>query len=318
MSGLKRVLITGGAGFIGSHLAKRLIAQDVAVVVVDDLSSGSLDNLPQAAQFHKGSICDFNLVAKAMQGCDGIVHLAATVSVPECVANWTAGHQVNIGGTINVFEAARKQGGIPVVYASSAAIYGDQGEAICHEQMLPAPLSPYGADKLACEHHARAFWNIHQQPSAGLRFFNVFGRGQSIRSPYAGVIARFCANAEGMVPHMIFGDGQQTRDFIHVSHVVETICRALDVLSRQPDAIVSNVCTNSSTSLLDLVAVLGQFIPNSDRGVAFRPARSGDIRYSRGDDRHMQSLFGTIQGKSLAEGLAEIIDAGRVLSDADS
>lgn len=302
-----RILITGGAGFIGSHLARRLADGGAEVIVLDDLSSGSRDNLLPEATFHHGSICDADLVATAAQGCTGIVHLAATVSVPECVADWTGGHRVNIGGTINVFQAARAQGNIPVVYASSAAIYGDQQGALCSEDLLPAPLSPYGADKLACEHHARAFWTIHGQPSAGLRFFNVFGPGQSIRSPYAGVVARFCANAQTGQPHTVHGDGGQTRDFVHVSDVVEIICRALGHLGTSPGAVVSNVCTNRATSLLDLIRTLDLIVPGSATGLRFLEARAGDIRLSRGDDRHMRALFGDLSSTTLQDGLSGIV-----------
>lgn len=302
-----RILVTGGAGFIGSHLARRLVSSGVQLVILDDLSSGSRENLHQKAVFHHGSVVDADLVRKAARGCTGIVHLAATVSVPECVADWIGGHRVNIGGTINVFEAAHDEGDIPVVYASSAAVYGDQSGAVCHEGLLPAPLSPYGADKLACEHHARAFWTIHRQPSAGLRFFNVFGPGQSIRSPYAGVVARFCANAESGQAHTIYGDGLQTRDFVHVVDVVEIISRALSRLAVMPDAIVSNVCTNRTTSLLDLIEILDCIFPGSASNARFLNARAGDIRLSRGDDRLMRKLFGSIQAISLRQGLTDIV-----------
>ena len=304
----KQVLITGGAGFIGSHLARRLAALGSDVVILDDLSSGSRDNLLPGAVFHEGSVCDADLVARAAQGCTGIVHLAATVSVPECVADWTGGHRVNIGGTINVLQAARQLGNVPVVYASSAAIYGDQSGAVCTETLLPQPLSPYGADKLACEHHARAFWTIHKLPSAGLRFFNVFGPGQSIRSPYAGVVARFCANAQTGQAHTVYGDGGQTRDFIHVSDVVEVITRALDRLSEAPDALVSNVCTNRATSLLDLIETLDEILPGSAEGTSFLEPRAGDIRLSQGDDRLMRSLFGDLTPVTLLDGLTGIVD----------
>lgn len=313
MSKTVRILITGGAGFIGSHLAKHLLKEGAEVVILDDLSTGSRDNIHPAAQFYHGSICDTGQVAQAVQGCTGIVHLAATVSVPECIADWAGGHRVNIGGTINVFEAARAQGNVPVIYASSAAVYGDQNETLCSENMLPAPLSPYGADKLACEHHARAFWKIYGLPSAGLRFFNVFGLGQSMCSPYAGVVARFCENAQQKITHTVYGDGLQRRDFVHVSDVTEVISKALTLLTDMPSSIVSNVCNNRSTSLMDLIEVLGKILPGSERDVSFVPARSGDIRFSRGDDFHMKDVFGEIRGRSLLNGLTEILLESRHL-----
>ncbi|WP_410218176.1 NAD-dependent epimerase/dehydratase family protein [Paracoccus sp. (in: a-proteobacteria)] len=302
----QKLLVTGGAGFIGSHLSNALLAEGHQVVILDDLSSGFSGNVPPSAQFVQASVTDAAAVAAAATDCDAIFHLAALVSVPECISDWTGGHRVNIGGTINVMQASRMQGNIPVIYASSAAVYGDQTKDLCHEDDRPAPLSPYGADKLACEHHASAFWHVHGLPSMGLRFFNVYGPGQSITSPYAGVIARFCENARSGQPHAIFGDGLQTRDFVHVSDVVAILIRSLDLLFLQPQALVSNVCSNSATSLLDLTAELGRIIPGSDRDIRFLPARKGDIRLSRGDDARMKRLFGHNRTLPLSQGLATL------------
>lgn len=308
---MSRWLVTGGAGFIGGHLTRLLLAQGDQVVILDDFSSGDRANVAQGAALIEASVTDAETVATAAQGCDGIFHLAALVSVPECVERWQDGHRINIGGTINVFQAALAAGRIPVVYASSAAIYGDQGDALCREDSLPCPISPYGADKLGCEHHARAFWLTRSVPSVGLRFFNVYGPGQSIRSPYAGVVARFCANALSGTPHVIHGDGGQTRDFVYVGDVVRVLAAAPGVLAAAPGALVSNVCANSATSIRDLTSILDNLVPCSVDGLSFVEGRVGDIRVSRGDDAVLRQTFGFGAQTPMLEGLRRTLDHAR-------
>lgn len=255
----------------------------------------------------EGSVTDPDAVRSAMGDCDEVYHFAAMVFVPECIERWQYGHQVNIGGTINVFEAALAAGRLPVVYASSAAVYGDQGENTCVETTMPAPMSPYGADKLGGEYHARAFWGISQLPSAGLRFFNIYGPGQLVSSPYAGVIARFCDNATGGIAHKIFGDGQQIRDFVYVADLIDVLGRCMARLKSDPTALVANVCTGHETSLLDLISTLDHVIPGSGEGVTFHDGRAGDIRYSRGDNTHLQSLIGPTDWTPMLDGLRKIL-----------
>ncbi|WP_342075975.1 NAD-dependent epimerase/dehydratase family protein [Yoonia sp. SS1-5] len=304
---MKRSLVTGGAGFIGGHLARQLVARGKPVTILDDFSSGTRDNLAAGARVLEGSVTDPAIVRDAMQDCDEVFHFAALVSVPACIDNWSYGHQVNIGGSINVFEVAKILGGIPVIYASSAAIYGDRGARLCVEDSLPCPKSPYGADKLASEHHARAFWETAALPSMGLRFFNVYGPGQSHTSPYSGVIARFCDNAKNGRAHTVFGDGEQVRDFVFIDDLVLLLGQLMAGLKTRPRADIANVCTNQPTSLRDLIRLIDGLVPASGNGVVYRDGRRGDIRYSLGDNTHLKSLVGDISWTQMSDGLAKTL-----------
>ena len=308
---MKRFLVTGGAGFIGSHLVRALHSAGHQTVVVDDLSTGLRANLSDiSTDLRVGSVLDTRLIADAIAGCDGVFHLAALVAVPDTVMDWLGGHAVNLIGTINVFEAACAAGGVPVVYASSAAIYGNQSAGICQEDStLPAPISPYGADKLACEHHARAFGDIHALPSFGLRFFNAYGPGQSDNSPYSGVISKFVKNAVDDVPHTVFGDGQQTRDFIYVADIIAGLMAAMAYLDTQKQAYVSNLCTGVSCSLLDVIAALKMLYPDSARHVSFTSNRAGDVVHSRGCTQRMANMLKITASTSLHDGLSQVLAA---------
>ena len=308
---MKRFLITGGAGFIGSHLARALCKSGHSVVIVDDLSTGLKSNLSDLdVGLHVGSILDDELLDRAAKGCDGIFHLAALVSVQDSVNQWQLGHAVNLGGTIKAFEAAQSVGGIPVVYASSAAIYGNQSGVECSENhTMPMPISPYGADKLGCEHQARAFAEVHQIASFGLRFFNVFGPGQVANSPYSGVISKFVKNAVEGVPHTVFGDGLQTRDFIYVADIVAGLRAAMSHLDGKSESYVSNLCTGTACSLLDLIDVLDTLRQGSGRDISFAPARDGDVKHSRGCNKTMTQVLGIKPQASLRDGLFDVLAA---------
>ncbi|WP_210530136.1 NAD-dependent epimerase/dehydratase family protein [Rubellimicrobium arenae] len=299
-------LVTGGAGFIGAHLVQALLARGDDVVILDDLSANRTGPLPEA-RLVTGSVLDASLVRDCLEGACGVFHLAANVSVEACLRDPLATHQVNQTGTLTVLEAARKAGNRPVVMTSSAAVYGDQGDRPCAEDMAPAPISPYGVDKLACEHHARALHGIHGLPSAALRLFNVYGPGQDPRSPYAGVVARFLDNRRAGRPHLIHGDGLQTRDFVEVGDVVAALLAAQDRLSRAPQAVVSNVCTGRSISLLDLAATLDDLNGGAPTPIEHGPARAGDIRHSRGSTERMEALLGLRAGTSISQGLARLL-----------
>lgn len=308
---MKTFLITGGAGFIGSHLARALHNAGHKTVIVDDLSTGLRNNLADLdTDLRVGSILDEGLLADAAQGCDGIFHLAALVSVQDSVNNWQFGHAVNLGGTIKAFEAGRAAGGIPVVYASSAAVYGNQSGVLCREtETMPMPISPYGADKLGCEHQARAFAEVHDIASFGLRFFNVFGPGQVANSPYSGVISKFVKNAVDGVPHTVFGDGEQTRDFIYVADIVAGLRAAMTHLDGKSESFVSNLCTGSACSVHDLIGALDDLRQGSGRDVVFLPARSGDVKHSRGCNKVMTDILQVTPQTSLRDGLSNVIAA---------
>ena len=272
--------------------------------MLDDLSSGRIENLATGARLIRGDVTDAAALRRAMEGVDGCFHLAAIASVELCRREWMRTHAVNLGGTIRVLEAAR-DAAVPVVYASSAAVYGDQARLPISEDALPRPLSSYGADKLGSELHARAGGAMHGIRSCGLRFFNVFGPRQDPRSPYSGVISIFAAAiAEGR-PVIIHGDGGQTRDFIHVSDVVGALFAGLRAAGT--DAPVFNVCTGRPTSILDLVATIGG-IAGRGAVVTPGPARLGEIRHSYGDPGAMRAALGVGEPLALREGLASLLD----------
>lgn len=272
--------------------------------MLDDLSSGRIENLATGARLIRGDVTDAAALRRAMEGVDGCFHLAAIASVELCRREWMRTHAVNLGGTIRVLEAAR-DAAVPVVYASSAAVYGDQARLPISEDALPRPLSSYGADKLGSELHARAGGAMHGIRSCGLRFFNVFGPRQDPRSPYSGVISIFAAAiAEGR-PVIIHGDGGQTRDFIHVSDVVAALLAGLRAAGT--DAPVFNVCTGRPTSILDLVATIGG-IAGRGAAVTHGPARLGEIRHSYGDPGAMRAALGVGEPLALREGLASLLD----------
>ena len=214
-------LVTGGAGFIGSHLCEALVARGDSVRVIDDLSTGHRHNLPPGVPLIVGDVADPDAVARAMEGVDGCFHLAAIASVEQGVTDWLGTHRANLTGTITVFDAIRRQGSrIPVVYASSAAVYGDAAHRADRRNRPCPPLSAYGADKYRCELHARVASHVHGIPTVGLRFFNVYGPRQDPKSPYSGVISIFCERISAGQPITSSATASQTRDFVYVGDVV--------------------------------------------------------------------------------------------------
>ena len=299
-------LVTGGCGFIGSHLVDALLARGDEVRVLDDLSTGKRENLDPRAPLIVGDVADRMLVADAIQGADGCFHLAAVASVERGNQDWLGTHRTNLTGAITVFDAARRAkpgAAIPVVYASSAAVYGDSAALPLSESGPTRPLSAYGADKLGCELHARVASLVHGVPTAGCRFFNVYGPRQDPASPYSGVISIFFDRLGQGLPVKIFGDGGQTRDFIYVADVVDALLKAMD--RRPADAPVFNVCTGRATSILDLARTIAEA-----RGARlesrFEPARAGDIRASLGDPVLAAEILGFSAGTTLAEGLGRM------------
>ena len=302
-------LITGGCGFIGSHLADRLLADGHRVTILDNLSNGRLDNKPEAAKLVVGDVADPDAVGEAMagddgEGVDGVFHLAAVASVQKSRELWAETHRTNLLGTVTVFEAARdaKRGGpIPVVYASSAAIYGDNSNTPLKEDELPRPLSAYGVDKLGCEMHARVAWSIQGVPTIGFRFFNVYGPRQDPMSPYSGVISIFARRVARGEDVEIHGDGQQVRDFVFVGDVVRILALAME--RRFAGAQVFNLCTGRATSLVMLLDVLQELCGSNVRRRHSEP-RAGDIRVSSGDPSLMRSTFDTVCQVGLLQGLS--------------
>jgi UDP-glucose 4-epimerase len=296
-------LVTGGAGFIGSHLVEALLARGDRVRVLDDLSTGKRENLGPAVELIVGDVADAACVAGAMRGVDGCFHLAAVASVELGNRDWLGTHRTNLTGAITIFDAARRaqpDRTVPVVYASSAAVYGDTPDPPLAETAAKRPLSAYGADKLGCELHARVAAQVHGVRTAGCRFFNVYGPRQDPASPYSGVISIFfnrIGKGQGIT---IFGDGGQTRDFIYVADVVDALLKAMR--QESPGARVFNVCTGKTTTLLELAAAIGHVFGQTP-AIAFADARAGDIRESLGNPAMARDVLGFRANLSIEEGL---------------
>ncbi|MGK7869307.1 NAD-dependent epimerase/dehydratase family protein [Falsiroseomonas sp. E2-1-a20] len=301
-------LVTGGCGFIGSHLCAALLARGDRVRVLDDLSTGSRANLARGATLMVGKVEDPAMVRDAMAGVDGVFHLAAIASVARCTEAWLDTHRINLSATIAVLDAARtaspKGGPVPVAYASSAAIYGKPESCPLDEDAPARPLSAYGADKLGCELHGRVAGLVHGVPNVGLRFFNVYGPRQDPRSPYSGVISIFCERLVRGQAVSVHGDGLQTRDFVYVADVVAALMAALPVAST--DAPVFNVCTGQPTTLLDLLSTIGRVCDTAPR-IAHEAPRIGDIRHSVGSARRSQEALRLRAPVTLEAGLAQVV-----------
>jgi len=301
------LLVTGGAGFIGSHLVDSLVADGHRVRVLDDLSTGQRRNLHPGVELIVGDIADPATVAAAMAGIDGVFHLAAVASVARGNEDWFGTHRINQSGTVAVLDAARAAGRVPVVYASSAAVYGDVGAAVAREDRPPNPATAYGADKLGSELHARVGSHIHGVPTLGLRFFNVYGPRQDPSSPYSGVISIFSRQLAKGHPILLHGDGRQTRDFVHVSDVVAHLKAALDQLNANPAVAgrVLNVCTGRAVAIQDVALLLVQ-----QRGTTpvleYAAPRPGDIRHSRGGPEQASATLGVTAKMPLEDGLASL------------
>ncbi len=302
---MKTWLVTGGAGFIGSHLCEALLAGGDAVVVLDDLSSGHRHNLPPAARLVVGDVADPATLAPLVGGIDGCFHLAAIASVARGVTEWVATHRANLTATVTLLDAIRGSGrAVPVVYASSAAVYGDCRTVPIAETAEKAPLSAYGADKYGCELHARVASHVHAIPTTGLRFFNVYGPRQDPKSPYSGVISIFCDRIRAGKGIDIFGDGQQTRDFVFVRDVVAALMAAMAHAST--DAPVFNVCTGHPTTVGDLAATIAD-LAGVAATITHQPPRAGEIRHSLGDPTRARAALGLTAPRPLRDGLAEVL-----------
>ena len=275
-------LVTGGCGFIGSHLCDALIRDAAEVRVLDNLSSGSRDNLPAGVEMVEGDVADPAAVRAAMRGVDGCFHLAAVASVERSRHDWLGTHRTNMTGAVTVFDAARQAGRqpVPVVYASSAAVYGDCASLPIREDAEKQPASAYAADKYGCELHARIACELYGVPAVGLRFFNVYGPRQDSASPYSGVISIFCDRLRRGQPIDVFGDGSQTRDFIFVDDVVAALLAAMR--GRLASPAVFNICSGRQTSVLELAQAIGGLCGRTPE-IHFRPKRAGEIVHSCGD-----------------------------------
>jgi UDP-glucose 4-epimerase len=300
----RRVLVTGGAGFIGSHLTAALVAQGAQVRVLDDLSTGSrqnLDGLP--VTLIEGDVADAAVVRTAVDGCDLVLHQAALVSVPRSITEPALHHQSNVIGSFNVFEAARQAGVRRLVYASSSAVYGDQPGLPKREDDPVAPISPYGVGKRMNELLAVSYAAVYGLELVGLRYMNVFGPRQDPSSPYSGVLSLFCRAAIAGQRCTIYGDGRQTRDFIYVDDVVRAnLLAAALPAERLPAQAVFNVGYGQQTSLNQIVEILG-VLTGRPLATVYEAERPGDIKHSVADISRAQRILGFQPQTTLEEGL---------------
>lgn len=302
------ILVTGGAGFIGSNLVDALIARGYAVRVLDNLSTGKRSNLPSvdSVELIVGDVADANTVRRAVQGCRAVVHLAAVASVQASVDDPVGTHQSNLVGTLNLCEAMREAGIRRVLFASSAAVYGNNGEGEPIKEETPkAPLTPYAADKLASEYYLDFYRRQHGLEPAIFRFFNIYGPRQDPSSPYSGVISIFTERARNGLPIAVFGDGEQTRDFVYVGDLVEVLVQALESSEVQEGAV--NVGLNQATSLKQLLDAVGDVLGGLPE-VSYQAARQGDIRHSRANNARLVQRYRLPEPPTgMRDGLAKLL-----------
>ena len=302
-------LVTGGAGFIGSHVTERLLSEGRDVRVLDDFSTGRRENFhfplgPGAGRLEvvSGDIADPGLARRAVEGVEHVFHQAAIPSVPRSVADPLASHHANATGTLNMLIAARDAGVKRFIYASSSSVYGDSERLPKVETMPAAPLSPYAVSKLACELYAKAFHRLYGLATIGLRYFNVFGPRQDPASQYAAVVPKFItAIRDGRAP-TIFGDGRQTRDFTYVGNAVDANMKARDC-GPAAHGRSFNIACGASISLLELVDRINGIF-GSRLAPVHEPSRPGDVKHSLADVSEAVGLLGYRPGVSLEEGLA--------------
>ena len=297
-----KFIITGGAGFIGSHIAE-VLSHEHDVTVIDDLFSGKLDNIKGfPVTFEKGTITDFTNLKRIFTGADGVFHQAAITSVPRSVTAPLPSNEVNITGTLNVLLAAKEAGVRKVVFASSSSVYGDTPVLPKIESMTPHPLSPYGITKLTGEHYCRVFSELYGLKTVALRYFNVFGPRQDPKSEYSAVIPKFITKILHHESPVIYGDGEQTRDFSYVKDVVQANIRAMEGDAQG----VFNIAYNQQISLNNLASLIME-ITGITVPVIYDAPRPGDIRDSRADIRNAEEHLGYKPKYSVKTGLEETI-----------
>lgn len=306
------MVVTGGAGFIGSHVAQELSKRGYQVIIIDDLSTGRRENIEELIggqltrevreiQFAQGSVTELPLLRKLFQGVDCVFHLAAIPSVPRSLENPLACHEVNITGTLNVLLAAKDNEVKKIIYASSSSVYGDTPTLPKKEDMLPSPQSPYAVAKLCGEYYCRVFEQVYHLPTVCLRYFNVYGLRQDPDSEYAAVIPKFIRRALNGNPPIIFGDGEQTRDFTYVKDAVKAT-----ILAAETEVTgVYNVGSGNRVTINELAKLILSLIGRDLQPILQEP-RPGDIRHSLADISKMKAL-GYNPNYSLRDGLKETI-----------
>lgn len=314
---MAKYLVTGGAGFIGSHIAEALLKKGVQVRILDNFSTGRRENLreiqaafPSTLEIVEGDIRDRKACEQGVSGLDFVFHEAAQISVPQSIHDPETTQEVNIRGTLNLLLACKKAGIKRLVLASSTAIYGDspiEKDALKPKKEIlpPNPLSPYALSKLVGEYYCRLFSNLYDLPAVALRYFNVYGPRQDPNSEYAAVIPKFIERLLQEASPVFYGDGGQSRDFIYVADVVQANLRAChqDGIAGE----VFNVASGRSVTLLQLLTHLKKIV-KSDQAAVFAPARPGDIRHSRADIRKAQKLLGFQPEMGFRQGLKATVE----------
>ena len=309
MHDVKRILVTGGAGFIGSHIVDRLAAEGYEIIILDDLSTGKINNVSallknKLVKFIKGDIRDPEIVKNSIKKCDAVIHLAAITSVTRSLREPFIVNDVNVNGTLNLLKNSLDSNVKKFIFVSSTAVYGDNLPPLA-EVMLPRPLSPYGASKLAGEHYCLSFWKSFELPTVILRCFNVYGRRMS-NNGYAPVISKFTKNIRNNASITIYGDGEQTRDFIHVHDVVEAAL--LTLRSQEVSGDTINIGTGKPTSINQLVKLLIDLAGKEVR-IIRKEARTGEIRHSHANITKATGKLGFLPKVDLKEGLQDTISA---------
>jgi len=298
-------LVTGGAGFIGSHIVDELIRRGERVRILDDFSSGRRENVPAAGvELIHGDAADPEAARRAVDGCEFVIHQAAIPSVPKSVKDPATSHHANVDGTLQILLAARDAGVRRLVFAGSSSVYGDAAVLPKREDMPTAPLSPYALQKLFGEEYCRMFTRLYGLETVTTRYFNVFGPRQQPGSPYSGVISLFIeALASGQAP-TVHGDGEQTRDFTYVADVVDGVLRACTAEGVSGEVI--NVATGGRVSLRQLIAALQKILGTNVQPL-FGPTREGDVRDSQADITKARQLLGYQPRTSLEDGLRKTV-----------
>lgn len=303
-----KYIVTGGVGFIGSHIVENLVQNNHEVVILDNLFSGNLANIEpflkkDSVIFVLGSIIDLPLLAKTFEGADGIFHEGAIASVPRSIANPVATNEANVTGTLNVLVAARDCGVRKVLFASSSSVYGNSLTLPKHEDMTPHPLSPYAVSKLAGEEYLKVFSEVYGLKTLSLRYFNVFGPRQDPMSEYAAVIPKFITGILNHKSLTVYGDGGQTRDFTYVKDVVQANIRAMESDAEG----VFNVAYCKRINLNELASLIME-ITGITVPLIYEPPRTGDIRDSLADINRAQGAFGYAPEYTVKTGLMETIE----------
>jgi UDP-glucose 4-epimerase len=303
------ILVTGGSGFIGSHIVDRLLENGIKVRVLDNLSTGEKKNLAQhknnkSLKFIEGDIRNFTLVKKAVRDVEAVIHEAALVSVTRSVEDPLLSNEINVKGTLNLLKACVDGHVKRFVFASSCAVYGDTKTLPNHEKLAPKPLSPYAADKLAVENYAKVFHELYGLETICLRYFNVYGPRQKY-GPYSGVISIFINSLLKNEPPIIYGDGKQTRDFINIKDVAEANLLALSKQNAAGD--IFNISTGKTTTLNKLAETIQQIMGKTCLKPVYVKPRLGDIKHSYGDIAKAERKLGYKPRVQLEMGLSELI-----------